>query len=133
MILVDSSVWIDFLRARGTPADRTLTRLFRDASAVAVTEVIVMELLAGTPSSGAPALGSRLRALPMLTIGGLAGFEAAAGIYRRCREAGTTPRSLTGCLVAVAAIGAGASLLHADRDFDRIARHTSLMLEPLDP
>jgi predicted nucleic acid-binding protein len=67
----------------------------------------------------------------MLPVGGLAGFEEAAAIYRACRTGGETVRSMLDCLVAVPAIRAGASILHRDRDFDVIARHTELQLEPV--
>jgi hypothetical protein len=69
--------------------------------------------------------------LPLLPLAGVADFEAAAGLYRTCRRAGETVRSLTDCLVAVPTIAAGAELLHADEDFEILARHTSLRVFPL--
>ena len=45
-------------------------------------------------------------------------------------RSGDTVRQLTDCLIAVATIKAGATVLHADRDFDAIARHSELQIEP---
>lgn len=59
-------------------------------------------------------------------VEGLADYEAAAAIYRRCRERGETVRAMTDCLVAGVAIRAELPLLHADVDFEIIARHTAL-------
>jgi len=58
-------------------------------------------------------------------------IETAAALYRACRRAGETIRKITDCLVAVPAIEAGATLIQADRDFEILARHTPLRLEPL--
>lgn len=53
-------------------------------------------------------------------------YDAAAALYRRCRRQGTTIRSMLDCLVATVAIRNGVPVLHADRDFDALARHTEL-------
>jgi hypothetical protein len=100
---------------------------------IATTEVVVMEVLAGARS---PRHHAELRAAlldyPMLVLDGLADYEQAALIYRICRTAGETIRDLSDCLIAVPAIRAEASILHKDRDFDVIARHTPLRIEPVD-
>jgi predicted nucleic acid-binding protein len=61
-----------------------------------------------------------------LPLGGREDFEDAALIYRKCRDAGATVRSLNDCLIAVPVIRAGATLLHNDGDFVTIARHSAL-------
>jgi predicted nucleic acid-binding protein len=133
LILVDTSAWIDFLRATERPAHRAVRQLLLDEAELAITEPVVMELLAGARSSReAEDLVEQLLAFPLLPLEGLRDFEDAAHIYRTCREAGETVRSQIDCLIAVPAIRAGASLLHADRDFDVIARHTDLSIHPLD-
>jgi predicted nucleic acid-binding protein len=132
VIVVDTSAWIEFLRASGSAVHLTLRRLLLERARLAVTEVVVMELLAGARShSDLELVRSRLVTFPVLPLGGLAGFESAAALYRSCRAAGETIRSLTGCLVAAPAIEAGATLLHSDRDFEALARHTPLEIEPL--
>lgn len=133
MIVVDTSAWVEFLRATGSGADRTLTRRIEEESDLAVTEVVVMELLAGARSARhLHELRATLLSFPLLPLRGLAGFEAAAELYRRCRAAGETVRSLMDCLVAAAALAAGASVLHSDSNFETLSRHTPLRLEPLD-
>lgn len=90
-----------------------------------------MELLAGARSQTEQReLRERLVSLPLLRLEGLDAYEAAAALYRACRSAGETPRQLADCLVAVPVIEAGADLLHADADFDLIARHTELRIHP---
>lgn len=111
----------------------TLERLIEQQADLAVTETVVMEVLAGATTTEA-FLGARARflGLPVLKLEGLADFEEAARLYRLCRAAGETLRSHLDCLVAVPTMRHGASLLQNDRDFTTIARHTALKLEPLD-
>jgi predicted nucleic acid-binding protein len=101
--------------------------MIADEAALFTTEVVVMELLAG--ASGDDEL-ARLRRLlgrfELLPVQGLADYEAAAELYRRCRHAGETVRKLTDCLIAVVAMRADAAVLHRDQDFDAIARHAPL-------
>lgn len=133
MIVADSSAWIEYLRGTGEPIDRKLNGLIDADADVAITEIVVMEVLAGARS---PRHGSDLRAcllaFPLLTLDGLSDFEEAAQIYRDCAVAGETLRTMTDCLIAVPAIRERASILHKDRDFDAIARHTDLRIEPVD-
>lgn len=131
MIVADTSAWVEYLRATGHPADITLTGLIEEGENVAVTEVVVMELLAGGRERAAlRELRSRLLAFPILRLEGLGDFEEAARIYRLCAARGRTIASQMDCLVAVPAIRAGASLLHNDTDFETIASVTTLRVEP---
>lgn len=54
---------------------------------------------------------------------GLATYEAAADLYRACRQAGETVRALTDCLIGAVALRSSVPVLHNDRDFDILARH----------
>lgn len=129
MIVADTSAWVEFLRGTNHPAGETLARLLDRDADVVVTEVIVMELLAGArPGRHLQELRSRLMSFPILPLQGLADYEEAALLYRACRSAGETIRSLTDCLIAAAAIKAGASVLHNDADFVALARHTDLRI-----
>lgn len=131
MILVDTSAWIDYLRDAPTPAARMLDEAIVRREDLAITELVFMELLAGARTGAAVArLRSELLALPILRAEALADHEEAAAVYRTCRDAGHTLRSQIDCLIAVAAIRQRASLLHNDRDFDVIARHTTLKVLP---
>lgn len=134
MILVDTSAWIEFLRASGHPVHLTLRHHLTQQSPIVTTEVVIMELLAGARSRREyNSLRNRLTAFPQLTLQGLSDFEYAAELYRSCRAQGVTVRKLIDCLIATVAIRTGASVLHNDRDFDGIARCTKLRIEILLP
>jgi predicted nucleic acid-binding protein len=133
VIVVDSSAWVEHLRATGSPVDRRLLRALEGGEPIAVTEVVVAEVLSGATDD---LVARRARALllgfPLLRLRGLRDFEAAAELRRACRRHGETVRGIGDCLVAVPAIEAGAPVLHADPDFDVLARHTSLEVVVLD-
>ena len=130
MILVDTSAWIELLRGSGHPAHITLRHHLERRSPIATTEPIIMELLAGTRSRGeASKLRARLIELPRLTLRGLVDFESAAALYRACRVRGATVRKLMDCLIAAVAIRENATVLHNDRDFDVLTRHSRLRIE----
>lgn len=122
MVLVDTTVWIDWLRGRGSPAVARLDSLLDEGDA-ALAPVVLQELLQGAADAAALAtLRRRFGALPMLAPKPAIELHAEAGtLYARCRWAGVTPRSPHDCLIAATAIAAGVPLLHDDRDFDRIA------------
>ncbi len=132
MILVDSSAWIELLRGTGHPAHLTLKHHLDAVSPIATTEGIVMEVLAGASTNRSrDRLRQRLLALPQLRLRGMPDFEAAADLYRRCRHAGGTVRKLIDCLIAAVAIRERSTVLHNDRDFEVLHRHTRLRVEPL--
>jgi predicted nucleic acid-binding protein len=129
MTLVDTSAWIEFLRGTGSEVHTRVRAMLAGGEPIATSEVVVMEVLAGARDD---AHLDRLRrlvlGLPVITLQGLVDFEDGAGIYRRCRRAGETVRSTVDCLIAAVAIRADVPLLHADRDFAAIARHSPLRL-----
>src|SRR3989442_14374458 len=87
VMLVDTSAWIELLRATGHPAHVTLRYHLERRSPIAPTEPIIMELLAGTRSGGERAgLPPRLIPLPPFTLRGLAPFESAARLYPHFRS-----------------------------------------------
>jgi predicted nucleic acid-binding protein len=127
VILADTSAWVEFLRATGSPVHLRLRKLIADEGDLATTEVVVMELLAGAADAeGVMRLRRFLGRFELLPVEGLADYEAAAELYRRCRTGGETVRKLTDCLVAAVALRHGAALLHRDQDFEVLARHTPL-------
>jgi predicted nucleic acid-binding protein len=118
--LVDTSVWIDWLRKGNRPATILLDRLI-DEDDIVLAGVIVQELLAG--ALGAEQL-AELRAyfegIPIL-MPSRKTYADAGALYARCRWAGVTPRSPHDCLIAQTAMENGVPLLHDDRDFDLLA------------
>jgi len=130
VIVVDTSVWVEFFRRRDHPVVGTLKAHIGRGAELATTEAVLMEVFAGAASAEDLArIRSQLVALPILRLEGLADFEEAALIYRTCRAAGQAIRSHLDCLIAVPVIRHGASLLHNDRDFETIARYRPLKLE----
>jgi len=129
VILVDTSAWVEYLRATGGREHLTLRERIAQGVPLATTDVVIMELLAGARDEPhASRLRRMLAALePMPICGG--DYEEAAGIHRRCRRAGESVRALKDCLIAAVALREGASLLARDRDFEVIARHTGLSLD----
>ncbi len=129
MILVDSSAWIEFLRATGSPAHLRLRAELQGETELACTDVVVMEVLAGArDEADRDRLRRLLYGLEFLAVDGPADYETAAELYRRCRRGGETPRKLSDCLIAAVAIRNEAELLCEDADFDAIARHAPLTL-----
>ena len=132
MIVVDSSAWIEFLRATQSLVHRELARLIGDDGELATTEVVCFEILAGArDSQHLEQLRRTLRRYPVLRLDGLGSFEGAAALYVDCRRSGLTVRKPVDCLIAVVAIEHGLQLLAQDRDFDAIASVSSLELYDL--
>ncbi len=129
MILVDTSAWIDFLRGTESPTHHRVRQLLGTNEPLATTEVVIMEVLAGARDEAhLQQLRRLLMRCELLPLHGLADYEAAASLYRVCRRRGETIRRLVDCLIAVPALRAEAAVLHEDRDFDAIARHSALRI-----
>jgi predicted nucleic acid-binding protein len=122
-MLVDSSVWISFLRGEATAEVDLLVEALERAGPVWLAPPILQEVLQGADSPERFARWGRILAeLPMLVEpDARAAARAAAHLYARCRWAGVTTRSADDCLIAVHAIGGRTPLLHRDRDFELIA------------
>jgi len=88
-----------------------------------------MEVLAGARDD--LQLATVSRALDQATVIPMQStdYDTAAALYRRCRRQGETVRKLLDCLIAAVAIRAGIPVLHNDRDFDVLARHTELQTD----
>ncbi len=131
MILVDTSAWVEFDRATASAVDQRLTELIDGDDQVAVTEPVIMEVIAGARSDEREAdLRRLLLRFDLLRFDPAADFDAAARIYRACRRVGVTPRGMVDCMIAAVAWRRGATLLHQDADLDRVAR---VMAVPTDP
>ena len=127
MILVDTSAWVEFLRDTGSAVCRRVDAELAGDD-LATCAVVRMEVLAGARDEshlrGLRGLLARATDLDL----GPTHYEAAATIYRTCRRRGETPRRLVDCLIAAVAIEARVSILHADVDYEVLARHTPLQL-----
>jgi predicted nucleic acid-binding protein len=127
VILVDTSAWVEFLRATGTATHHQVRELLTADAPLATTEVVLMELLAGarTAQDAADVRRLLLRG-ELLTVQTPTDWEAAADLFGRSRRQGQIVRTLSDCLVAAVAIRHDVPVLHCDGDFDVLVRHTSL-------
>jgi predicted nucleic acid-binding protein len=129
VIVVDTSVWIDVLNEVSTPQADVCVEMIERGDPVALTDVIVTEVLQGLSSDReARQVERHLRAFPILRHDGIEDFVLAAELYRAARRAGVTVRKTIDCLIAAPCVRTGAPLLHADADFDRLAQCTALRI-----
>jgi predicted nucleic acid-binding protein len=126
LILVDSSVWIDFLSASPGPGGTELRRLIEDAEPVAVAGVVVAEVLQGL-TSDAGAIERYLSQFEMLEPMGFETYTVAAAMYRSARGKGITLTTID-TLIASVALENAASLFTLDQDFGRVAQIARLAL-----
>ena len=119
MILVDSSVWIDFLNSNRGRAGNELERLIRSGAPLVLAGVIVTEVLQGLKRDVAE-VARLLAGWPLIEPGGFATYVAAAGIFRHARARGLT-LSTVDVLRAALAIEYQAALFTLDKDFEHLA------------
>ncbi len=130
MTLVDTSVWVEYLR--GTPT--AATGFVRDhlGSGVHCSEPVLMEVLAGARPGEHTARLERLllsqRWCPVET--GL-DYRGAVDVYQATRANGHPPRSVSDCLIAAVALRRGVAVAHRDRDFEYISAATGLVVVDL--
>ncbi len=127
MILIDTSAWIEFLRDTGSPICQRVDDLL--ATEIAICDVVRMEVLAGARDEQhlqqLRRLLARASTLPTEPVD----YDAAAALYRTCRQRGHTVRKLIDCLIAAVAIRGNVPVLHMDVDFDILAQHTTLQVD----
>ena len=122
-MLVDSSVWIAYLRGDNLLEVALLTEALERGEPVWLAPPILQEVLQGADSPDRFTRWDRvLGELPMVIAPDpREAARSAAHLYARCRWVGLTPRSANDCLIATHAIHASMPLLHRDRDFGLIA------------
>lgn len=129
MILVDTSAWMEYLRATGSAVDVRLSSAIADGDDLGVLDVVHLELLAGAgDEKRADELRRFLAHFHALPGSSPADHELGASLYRAARRAGETVRSLLDCLVAAAALRLDCDLLARDRDYEVLARVSALRL-----
>jgi predicted nucleic acid-binding protein len=130
VILADTSAWVEYDRATDSAVDRRLATLIESDGPVAVTEPVVMEVLASARDDRREAdLRRLLLRFELLSFDAVADFDGAVRIYRRCRAAGVTPRGMVACMIASVAWRREAALLAHDADMDRVARVIGIGLD----
>ena len=130
MILADTSAWVEYDRATGSAVDTRLAELIRTDGPIAVTEPVVMEVLAGARDDRREAdLRQLLLRFELLPFDPVCDFDGAVRIYRRCRAAGVTPRGMIDCLIAAVAWRREARLLAHDADLGDVARVIGIKID----
>ncbi|OEU78190.1 MAG: twitching motility protein PilT [Desulfobacterales bacterium S5133MH4] len=126
MIMVDSSVWIDYFN--GLPTWQTdLLDNYLSHIPVVIGDLILTEVLQGFRSDkDYETARIFLRALPFCQMGGYNVAIQSAQNYRLLRKAGVTIRKTIDMIIATFCIMEGFTLLHNDRDFDPMASHLPL-------
>ena len=126
MILVDSSVWIDFLSSSPSIAGAELRRLIADAEPFSLTGVVIIEVLQGLKRD-VSRLEHYLSQWEMLEPKGFSTYRAAASIFRAARAKGVAVTTID-ALIAATALEHRAALFTLDKDFTRVAAIIGLPL-----
>jgi len=131
VILADTSAWVEFDRATGSTVDVRLAQLITEDGPLAVTEPVMMEVLAGARTDARERdLRRLLQRFHLHPVDPAPDFDAAARIYRECRQKGVTPRGLIDCLIAAVAWRNSATLLAYDIDLHRVANIIGIGMDP---
>lgn len=118
MILVDTSVWIDFLRGKDSKHRYLLRRLIEKEEDICLTEIILTEILQGIKDDALyETTKEYLLEFPMIKPKGTETYIKAAEIFRKCRKQGMTIRKTIDCIIAAIAQENNLALLHNDSDF----------------
>ena len=126
MILVDSSVWIDYFRGTATPQTDRLDSLLGSEPLV-IGDLILTEVLQGfTSDRDFNQAKKLLTSLVVIELGGLEIAIQAAKNYRKLRDLGITSRKTIDTVIATRCIAGGYTLLHSDRDFEPFVTHLGL-------
>jgi predicted nucleic acid-binding protein len=126
MVIVDTTVWIDYWDGTSTPEAEWLDAEL-DRQRLAVTDIIVCELLQSVRDEAeATTVERELAILQIFDTGGVELAKAAARNYRSLRNRGYTVRKTIDCVIATFCLREGHSLLHRDHDFDAFERFLDL-------
>lgn len=126
MILVDSSVWVDFFSSSPGRGGAELRRMVNENEAFALTGVVVAEILQGLTRDATP-IEYFLAQCDMIEPRGFETYREAAAIYRAARARGVSLTTID-TLIAAIALEHGASVFTLDQDFSRIAHISGLAL-----
>lgn len=126
MILVDSSVWVNFFSSSPGRAGAELRRMIAESEPFALTGLVVAEVLQGLTRDSRP-IERLLAQCDMLEPRGFETYQQAATIFRQARARGMSLTTID-TLIAAVALEHGASVFTLDQDFSRISRITSLVL-----
>jgi len=126
VVIVDSTIWIDYLGNRDTLQTDWLSRAFLNER-LGLLDLILCEVLQGIrDETMAGKVSHELQQYDILPTGGVGLAIASAENYRKLRRQGITIRKTIDCLIATFCIRNGYSLLHNDKDFEPFEKHLEL-------
>jgi predicted nucleic acid-binding protein len=127
LILVDSSVWIDYFRGASSTRQTDKLDSLLGRESLAIGDLILTEVLQGFASERDFNRARKLLAsLTLVQLGGEEVAINAARNFRTLRKRGVTVRKTIDTIIATRCIESGYELLHSDRDFDAFAEHLGL-------
>jgi predicted nucleic acid-binding protein len=127
MILIDSSIWIDWLSSRDTPGTKKLDALLDTPITLFICDRVLQDVLQGVRDDArVREINKQLAIFECLDTGGVELARASAELYRGLRKKGVTVRGSIDVLIAALCIEHRLTLLHNDHDFDAIAKHSAL-------
>ena len=131
-VIVDSSVWIDFFNQKSSSQIEIIKSqlsIYSEYSLLVILPIILQEILQGIEDDRQhTVVGNVLSGLERLEINQFLYAEKAADLYRYLRKKGVTVRKANDCLIAAVCIDYQFDILHNDKDFDNIAKYTSLKI-----
>lgn len=124
MYLVDTSIWIDYLKDKNNASVKLLEKILDEGAPFGITSVIYQEILQGAAShKDYIHLVEYLSTMRFFhPLDPIISFQSAAKLYFDCRKQGITIRSTIDCLIAQIAVENKLVLLHADTDYQRIKK-----------
>jgi predicted nucleic acid-binding protein len=129
LIVVDTTVWIDFFNGRDEPHVDRLAAMIDGDAGIALTDLTLTEVLRGIRDEEQVRLvDERLCAFDVLRLESLDDFRRAAQLYRTAHRHGLTIRRTVNCLIASVCLREQLPLMHNDADFDRLAEHSELVV-----
>jgi predicted nucleic acid-binding protein len=126
LILVDSSVWIDFFSSAPGPGGRELRRLIAESEPIGLSGLMVTEVLQGL-ARDVERIEKFLRLWELVEPGGFESYRNTARLFRLARSKGVTLTTVD-ALIATIALEHAASVFTLDKDFGAIAELTGLRI-----
>ncbi len=121
MVVVDTSVWVDFLRGDNSAQRQTLHRLIEQEEDISLVDIVLTEILQGIKEErDFHRVKGYLLEFPIYRPKGIETYLRAAQIYRDCRKKGKTVRKTVDCIIAAICLENDMAILHKDSDFDII-------------
>ena len=128
-MIVDTSVWIDFLNGHPSPQADVLAQAIEQGDTINLPGLVLTEILLGLKNEAhARRVESLLDAFDWVEGPTRSDHIAAATLYRQCRAKGITVRSTIDCLIAQLCIRDKLPLLAKDRDFTQMAKLVPLVV-----